>query len=302
MGAYFSDEHPDLVDEVIAESDAIERAGLRAYADAERHDRRGLLRDPADGAGRALLQRGGRLAAQPDAWRSSHASQIRLRPSAPSTSRPVIAPILLSRLPSVLRCTGRAAAVAARSKSCSISSVEGPRQLGVVVGEPAVHARPHARGEPRRAAQQQLAQVVVDLDRAGPTLADGGGDHDAQLVERLRQLGERCRVALARSRRGRRRRAAAMARRRARARRRVGPPTRRARARRAAARRSQRAAGRCAPARPARTDGRRRPARSRSAPRAGGPRRSAARRRRARQQALGAALLLGGDARRPELR
>ncbi len=32
MGAYFSDEHPDLVEEVIAQSDAIERAGLRAYA------------------------------------------------------------------------------------------------------------------------------------------------------------------------------------------------------------------------------------------------------------------------------
>ncbi len=33
MGAYFSDEHPDLLDEVIAESEAIERAGLRVYAD-----------------------------------------------------------------------------------------------------------------------------------------------------------------------------------------------------------------------------------------------------------------------------
>jgi len=33
MGAYFSDQHPDLVDEVIAESEAIENAGLRAYAD-----------------------------------------------------------------------------------------------------------------------------------------------------------------------------------------------------------------------------------------------------------------------------
>jgi hypothetical protein len=33
MGAFFSDEHPDLVDDVIAESEAIERAGLRAYAD-----------------------------------------------------------------------------------------------------------------------------------------------------------------------------------------------------------------------------------------------------------------------------
>jgi hypothetical protein len=33
MGAYFSDQHPDLVDEVIAQSEAIESAGLRAYAE-----------------------------------------------------------------------------------------------------------------------------------------------------------------------------------------------------------------------------------------------------------------------------
>jgi hypothetical protein len=33
MGAYFSDEHPDLVDEVIAQSEAIEKAGMRAYAE-----------------------------------------------------------------------------------------------------------------------------------------------------------------------------------------------------------------------------------------------------------------------------
>jgi hypothetical protein len=32
MGAYFSDQHPDLVDDVIAQSEAIEQAGLRAYA------------------------------------------------------------------------------------------------------------------------------------------------------------------------------------------------------------------------------------------------------------------------------
>jgi hypothetical protein len=36
MGAYFCDQHPDLVEEVIAQSDAIEAAGLRSYADA--HD------------------------------------------------------------------------------------------------------------------------------------------------------------------------------------------------------------------------------------------------------------------------
>jgi len=33
MGAYFSDQHPDLVGEVIAQSEAIEQAGLEAYAD-----------------------------------------------------------------------------------------------------------------------------------------------------------------------------------------------------------------------------------------------------------------------------
>jgi hypothetical protein len=33
MGAYFSDEHPDLVDEVIAQSTAIEDLGIRRYAD-----------------------------------------------------------------------------------------------------------------------------------------------------------------------------------------------------------------------------------------------------------------------------
>jgi hypothetical protein len=34
MGAFFSDQHPDLVDDVIAQSEAIEQAGIRAYAEA----------------------------------------------------------------------------------------------------------------------------------------------------------------------------------------------------------------------------------------------------------------------------
>jgi hypothetical protein len=33
MGAYFSDQHPDLVDEVIDQSAAIEEMGIRRYAD-----------------------------------------------------------------------------------------------------------------------------------------------------------------------------------------------------------------------------------------------------------------------------
>jgi hypothetical protein len=34
MGAFFCDEHPDLVDEVVDRSAAIERRGLEAYATA----------------------------------------------------------------------------------------------------------------------------------------------------------------------------------------------------------------------------------------------------------------------------
>ncbi len=33
MGAYFSDQHPDLVDDVIDEAAAIEQRGLRGYAE-----------------------------------------------------------------------------------------------------------------------------------------------------------------------------------------------------------------------------------------------------------------------------
>jgi hypothetical protein len=33
MGAYFSDRHPDLVEDVIEQSEAIEERGLAAYAD-----------------------------------------------------------------------------------------------------------------------------------------------------------------------------------------------------------------------------------------------------------------------------
>jgi hypothetical protein len=32
MGAYFSDQHPELVDEVIAQAETIEKRGLPAYA------------------------------------------------------------------------------------------------------------------------------------------------------------------------------------------------------------------------------------------------------------------------------
>jgi hypothetical protein len=35
MGAYFSDEHPELVDEVIARSAAIEDQGIESYAAAQ---------------------------------------------------------------------------------------------------------------------------------------------------------------------------------------------------------------------------------------------------------------------------
>ena len=33
MGAFFCDQHPDLVEEVVKQAEAIERAGIRGYAD-----------------------------------------------------------------------------------------------------------------------------------------------------------------------------------------------------------------------------------------------------------------------------
>jgi hypothetical protein len=34
MGAYFSDQHPELVDEVIAQSESIEEQGIASFAEA----------------------------------------------------------------------------------------------------------------------------------------------------------------------------------------------------------------------------------------------------------------------------
>jgi hypothetical protein len=36
IGAYFLDRHPDLVDDVVAQAEAIEHAGLERYATSER--------------------------------------------------------------------------------------------------------------------------------------------------------------------------------------------------------------------------------------------------------------------------
>ncbi len=38
IGAYFSDQHPELVDEVLAESEAIEELGLRRWAERDATD------------------------------------------------------------------------------------------------------------------------------------------------------------------------------------------------------------------------------------------------------------------------
>lgn len=35
IGAYFADRHPDLIDDVIGQSEDIEEAGLMAYAESE---------------------------------------------------------------------------------------------------------------------------------------------------------------------------------------------------------------------------------------------------------------------------
>ena len=64
IGAYFCDEHPDLVDEVVARSEEIERRGLEAYS-GHGGAARGDLRDAPHRARRSLLQGGRRLGGEP---------------------------------------------------------------------------------------------------------------------------------------------------------------------------------------------------------------------------------------------
>ena len=90
MGAYFSDQHPELVDEVIEQSTAIEEQGIRALLRAERADAPGVLRDAHDRARGPLLQGRRVLAAQTrprglcdncrfvGAWRSLVARTVRV--------------------------------------------------------------------------------------------------------------------------------------------------------------------------------------------------------------------------------
>ena len=61
IGAFFCDEHPDLVDEVVARSVEIERRGLEAYAARGRGRARGDIRDAAHRARGPVLQGGRRL-------------------------------------------------------------------------------------------------------------------------------------------------------------------------------------------------------------------------------------------------
>ena len=56
MGAYFTDEHPELVDEVIAQSVSDRGAGDRCLRGRERPVPRGVLRDADDRPRRPLLQ------------------------------------------------------------------------------------------------------------------------------------------------------------------------------------------------------------------------------------------------------
>ena len=56
MGAYFSDRHPELVDDVIEQSVAIEDRGLAGYAEDNEPHRRGVLPDAPHRPGGALLQ------------------------------------------------------------------------------------------------------------------------------------------------------------------------------------------------------------------------------------------------------
>ena len=61
LGAAFQDDHPDLVDDVIAQSEEIEEHGLEAWSAAEGLAAQDRLPDVRDRPRAALLPRAGRL-------------------------------------------------------------------------------------------------------------------------------------------------------------------------------------------------------------------------------------------------
>ena len=61
IGAYFHDRHPELVDSVVAEAEAIEQDGLEDYAKAGDLPLETRVPDPRHGPGRAVLPSGERL-------------------------------------------------------------------------------------------------------------------------------------------------------------------------------------------------------------------------------------------------
>ena len=68
IGAFFCDQHPELVDEVVERSEAIESSGLESWASETRDPGRGGVPHAADRARRALLQ-GRRRVSTREGWR-----------------------------------------------------------------------------------------------------------------------------------------------------------------------------------------------------------------------------------------
>ena len=56
IGAYFCDRHPELVDDVLAESQDIEQVGLARWAEREGTEIEACLPDPGHRSGGPLLQ------------------------------------------------------------------------------------------------------------------------------------------------------------------------------------------------------------------------------------------------------
>ena len=170
MGAFFCDQHPELVDEVVRRSVAIEERGLEAYADERGRQRRGDLQDPAHRPRRPLLQGGRGLADG-----SGGASGAGPRGAAGSSSR--------RWRPVRRRCSPRSSSSRPRRAGAPKIEVERPERVPADLRRPAAGRRPARRrrraGDDPDLQRRPVRRLQRAVPRHGPGPRGGPGARPA---------------------------------------------------------------------------------------------------------------------------
>ena len=167
IGAFFCDEHPELVDEVIARSEEIERRGLEAFAAAGGDRARADLRDPAHRARGAVLQGGRGLSA----WVPRVLGGARRSSGSPSRStRSPPGPVARSRRRSAASTTCSGSSAASRRTPTDLGPDDAEIDDHRLQRHP-VRALRRVRDRDDRPAGRELRTHRPGADRVPPLLA-----------------------------------------------------------------------------------------------------------------------------------